>query len=392
MKIALVAACDRNNFGDVLLPIMLEDFIKKYSEIDFDFEYFALSAADLSNVGGKKTKPISLINSDINIIILTGGEVLCSHYLNMYLNLQTSRFKIIFLKVLSKISHVLADGICKCLLKGKTPLPWIVDPDSRQIVIYNAVGGIGLDKMRENHKIEIKKLVNKCSFFSVRDKKTYSEINKMGVNCELIPDTAVLMSDFYTDEFLQSHCSAEVKNIISELDTYFVLQVNKKYGKYLIDSISCVIDRLNNAGLKCVLLPIGRAQGHEDIIPLSKIARKAKNSILIEQNNIYDVIYIIKNSVLYTGTSLHGAITAISYDIPHVALTSEAVKLINFLETWNTTKKTYFKDFDDMYNYIVNLQCNYDCICDNKKVKSTAKDYLKRMLNGIEDYDNKNKN
>ncbi|MGY0202722.1 polysaccharide pyruvyl transferase family protein, partial [Acinetobacter soli] len=40
---------------------------------------------------------------------------------------------------------------------------------------------------------------------------------------------------------------------------------------------------------------------------------------LPESNTIFDTAYYIANSSGYTGTSLHGAITAIAYEVPHAA-------------------------------------------------------------------------
>ncbi|MGY0205389.1 polysaccharide pyruvyl transferase family protein, partial [Acinetobacter soli] len=58
---------------------------------------------------------------------------------------------------------------------------------------------------------------------------------------------------------------------------------------------------------------------------------------LPESNTIFDTAYYIANSSGYTGTSLHGAITAIAYEVPHAAFSDEILKLVSFLNTWKTT-------------------------------------------------------
>jgi hypothetical protein len=90
------------------------------------------------------------------------------------------------------------------------------------------------------------------------------------------------------------------------------------------------------------LVPIGYAQGHEDEIPLRQIYNLTTSPIeIIEDETIYNITYAISKAQFYIGTSLHGAITAISYKVPHIALTSRVPKLIHFLETWHTTPIIY---------------------------------------------------
>ena len=42
-RVALVAACDRYNYGDVLLPIVFEQYLKLHHSFNVEFNYFALS-------------------------------------------------------------------------------------------------------------------------------------------------------------------------------------------------------------------------------------------------------------------------------------------------------------------------------------------------------------
>ena len=128
--------------------------------------------------------------------------------------------------------------------------------------------------------------------------------------------------------------------------------------------------------VKCILLPIGYAQGHEDTVPLSMINHKINNkkTVYFDYNNIYETLYILKNATLYIGTSLHGAITAISYGIPHFALTNKIKKLVDFLETWGTT--------DIIYSDVDKISDNYEEIAQNyidfkRKVETERKKMIK---------------
>lgn len=72
---------------------------------------------------------------------------------------------------------------------------------------------------------------------------------------------------------------------------------------------------------KIVLLPIGYASGHDDYYFLKKINKLIPDCTTLAYNlNVWEILYIIKNSKAYIGTSLHGAIIAMSYSVPHYGL------------------------------------------------------------------------
>lgn len=56
-KINIIGAFDRNNYGDLLFPIIIEKTLKKKG-IKNEFNYYALNKTDLSEVGAFPTKRI----------------------------------------------------------------------------------------------------------------------------------------------------------------------------------------------------------------------------------------------------------------------------------------------------------------------------------------------
>jgi hypothetical protein len=54
-NINIIGAFDRNNYGDLLFPIIIESTLKKKG-IENQFYYYALSKTDLSKVGALPTK------------------------------------------------------------------------------------------------------------------------------------------------------------------------------------------------------------------------------------------------------------------------------------------------------------------------------------------------
>lgn len=97
--------------------------------------------------------------------------------------------------------------------------------------------------------------------------------------------------------------------------------------------------------MKIVLINIGYAPLHDDF-KSHKILNKAfpNKTILFEDTNIFEIMYLIKNSQIFLGTSLHGNITAMSYNVPHLGF-EKINKLKYFLKTWENNEISSTFDF-----------------------------------------------
>ena len=103
INVALVAANDRNNYGDILLPKIVEKYADKHGLRNIDFNYFSTSNNDLTNLGGNKTVEISKIPYDTRAIIIVGGEVLNVNYTSTYLFLQKNIIKVYLGRLIRKL-------------------------------------------------------------------------------------------------------------------------------------------------------------------------------------------------------------------------------------------------------------------------------------------------
>lgn len=350
MKIALIGAFDRYNYGDLLMPIVVEAFLEKYyGNLKFEYVYCAQKQKQMGYAGGVDTIEMNDLyngNQNVDAIIIVGGEVLSANYYEMYMNVQDNKMKILGFKILHRTLKKTTNKICRSLLDGKTCKPWIVDSKICNKIIYNTIGGnVFYDNViSDNDQKELKKNFENSSYIAIRDNKSLeSNRNLLPSHTKFYPDSVLIMSKLFSEEDIEDKMTHAFKYEMKKYTNYFVLQVNKSIGMDLIDKLASEIDMLKEKlNIDCVLIPIGYAQGHEDQIPLTLIASKCKsNPYIPEFNNIYDTIYAIKNSKMYIGSSLHGAITAISYSVQHSALTEKSRKLITFLETWDTTKYKY---------------------------------------------------
>ena len=367
MKIGLIGAFDRNNYGDILMPIVVEKQIReKYPNKDIVFEYYGQSYSNMEYTLGKNTIPLSEISKNkCDIAIFVGGEVLSAVYRGMYLNLLESKSKIFEYKVLKKFFPKYTEKKCKKNLNGISIKPWIVSKKdiNCKYLIYNTVGGNVLNDVEEKDIEIIKEIFESVDYISIREKDSYDILKKFKNDVKLYPDSVINLSKLVTEEEILKNTSEEIKLNVKRMNEYFVFQIKRIYGKRHISNIVNQIRMIyKKTGLKCILLPIGYAQGHEDHIVLKEIYKKLNKEYcyMPNFNNIYETIYIIKNSKLFLGTSLHGIITAISYNLPHIVVTTNLKKLNDFVNTWKTSP-------------IVN--CEIDKMCDN--VENLMQDYSK---------------
>lgn len=381
MKIALVGAFDRYNYGDILMPIIMHNQIIDNLNIkNMEFSYYGLFESDMSKCKGYSTQALSkLKNKDVDVIIFVGGEILTSRYTGMYLNTLNNKLKIFYFKSMRRLFNSFTENMCR----KKTGLdylkPWIPNKNDFKTkkIIYNTVGGdlfFGTDKDSVTSVINN---INSFDYISIRESQTYNAVKSIRKDIFLFPDSVVSISKYISEQEIEKNISKSKKDFIDGFGKYFVLQVNKIIGLKNIESLTEEILKIEDKyDVKCILLPIGYAQGHEDTVPLSMINHKINNkkTVYFDYNNIYETLYILKNATLYIGTSLHGAITAISYGIPHFALTNKIKKLVDFLETWGTT--------DIIYSDVDKISDNYEEIAQNyidfkRKVEIERKKMIK---------------
>ena len=179
-SINIIGAFDRYNYGDLLFPIIIEEYIKKYNcELikKYELEYYALVHSDLSKVGGKKTKALSdLYNKNVekgSYLIVSGGDVLAARIGNMDIDLCKSFKEMIYKKTLRKLQ-----GIENFEKKSK---PRHLDFKDNFVngnlkVIYNAVGGSTIDKLPPKDQSFIMGAMKNSSYISVRDNKSKENI------------------------------------------------------------------------------------------------------------------------------------------------------------------------------------------------------------------------
>ncbi|MCL6260676.1 polysaccharide pyruvyl transferase family protein [Aquiflexum sp. TKW24L] len=356
-KILVIGAFDRYNYGDLLFPLIIEKQLNTYN-IDFEFHFFGLVESDLSKEGGFPTEDLQAFYkacqnpTDKVHVIVAGGEALgvTWHSLLAALNKTYQKIHRYHIRI-SKIVDL--NGIARKVLGGKTILPFVFtksDFPGVKSVILNSLGGSGLKKAQFEQYDFLKKKLIRADYLAVRDKTTVSNLKENGVNAQLFPDSAILMSEFYPVTILETQITNEVRSYVKEnKGSYVFFQINKKTTVGKEDLIAAELDKIQEReNVKICLCPIGKALNHDDHLALEAVKGKMISpATYFDADNIWDIMYLIANSKCYIGTSLHGAITALSYAVPHVGLKVE--KLDAYLNTWGAKGNNFAVDFSEIY-------------------------------------------
>lgn len=334
-KLCVIGPYDRYNYGDLLFAYIIE---YAFSDTYKSIEFYSTSKSTMSIYGGKDTLPTTeILKFDKNTydIIVAGGEsigvtwgTLASFNNKLYSHLR---------KYILKIPHYnryIDNYIGKILFKGYSYSPLLVThkdfPNAKKI-FYNSLGG-GINSIHKDNKrfqIDIKNV----NYISIRDTDSLNKFKPINKEVKLVPDTAVIMSEIFSKAYLSSQSSQKVNEFINS-SKYFVFQINKSMGeKYLNECINLLNEICQQTKLKVALCTIGYAYLHEDFIPLRKIQKELKYpNMLFDHNNIWEIMNIISNSNFYIGTSLHGVITAMSFNKPYWGLLIH--KIDTYLKDW----------------------------------------------------------
>lgn len=351
-KIYIAGAFDRYNYGDVLLPIILE---KRLRAVGFDdIEFCSTKEADLSYCGGFKTIPLSSIynKSKDSTIILTGGDVIGASIGTMFLHLSENKGKTFILKVFRKI---LGNNIFNYLCSKYTKLdifPWVIDKEKFHCrsVIYNAVGATNAQGLDSKSLKLIEHLMQKADYTSFRE--SYSQSLIKNIDSSVYPDSAISMSEYFSRQQLKQLSTEKINNFINKYkNQYICIQVNREYLKDKnLDEICKELARVISQGYKILLLPIGFAALHEDLHSLDLIYKsmESKDVFLFDEISIFEIMNLIANSYFFAGTSLHGNITAMSYAVKHFCISRKMTKVIEFLNEWDIPEQQGYYELSNL--------------------------------------------
>ena len=387
-KIYIFGPHDRFNYGDLLFPMMLEYAFKKISNQSFDFIKASIVSSDLTKLGGCNS--ISYKNlvkeiTDGDILIVAGGESLKAKWKVLYSFINKPYSWLINRP--SLFNFIKNIKIEKYLLGAKSEFPFCInkaDFKDNIKVFYNSVGG------GRNLEGQLIKNLENSDYLAVRDRNSFAFLEQVNIKSVfLVPDSAIILSDVFPVDYLlnsNNRNSTKAQFFLSRQEKYIFFQVSKNRIKKDFNEIVSQLEALSVAQQCTILLcPIGTALGHEDHVALRKIFEKLNCSkYLVETPHIEDIITLLSQAKLYVGSSLHGAITAMSYGVPYITLDERQSKISAYIKTWGLS---FFNEMCSMHNFypkatIIFEQSNYSdkILEDTIKQKKIYYESVERML------------
>lgn len=383
MKIKIFAASDRNNYGDLLFPLV----IKKILEKDFPnytIENYGIIKSDLSFFGALPTNSfkslIHGIKKENNFkLVIAGGEVLGGGWLNILRFLNSFWNKVFHTRILNAALN--RSKFLERLFGAKygSSRPFVFDKNQKAEphIYYNSVGALSVNRILKEKNI--KRYFQNVSLVSVRDDKSKEYFDKSGIKAKLIPDSALIMSDLFQDEL-----NAKVSDNCKELSKSpsIILQLGTTKGPDDLQGFIDEIEKLSKElGLKVVLCPIGLALDHGDDLILKKIEKLNTAFEYYHPENVFEIMYLISQSQMYLGTSLHGLITAQSFNVPFFVFPEKIPKIKIYIETWFDNAQDLHGDFFDI-DKIKRRIASFDAIKESDRL-NTQKHMVYENLNSI---------
>jgi polysaccharide pyruvyl transferase WcaK-like protein len=330
MVIRYLSAGDRINYGDFLFSLIF----KEYFQSKFSIKYYGIVKSDYSKFGGIPTDSYKCLikerNKTNDVIVIGGGEIFFADWNKLYSFIYPWYSKLLSIRYISRITKILKIGDI-LFFHTKNKFPFVPNLGCEKIYIA-AGGGFNKNLKQKDLKFLIHQL-SQVNFLSVRDLRTKQSLGNNNLYAELVPDSAVLMSKIYPKNQLKEYIKNQ--NIFEIKSNYIFLQIGYKKGpKNLNQFIQDIENFAVEKNLLVVCCPIGSAPGHEDDVILKKMYNLAPSWKYVNPHSIYDIMYLIAQSEIYVGTSLHGLITAFSYSVPAISLNKKLKKTSSFIQTW----------------------------------------------------------
>ncbi|WP_062810823.1 polysaccharide pyruvyl transferase family protein [Alcanivorax sp. NBRC 102028] len=339
--VVLIGAFDRYNYGDNLMPIVFESFMKNFYPDFFSqgrLIFASLTASDLSNFKAKKTVSIASVFADEgpspDVVIAVGGEILCASSSTLYNHMGYKSFFSLIIKILTKFKfHSFANVLCRRFFRLPWEYPYIPIPTAAKKTAFNTVGGGVGRNNKEIVKHSVEQRLQDADFISVRDTNTKNSLADI-VATDLYPDSVIAISHFFSKDFLECNSSRKIKLLKNK--KYICVQVAPKKAGAEVREYAKVLSNIKRRyGLSVILCPIGYAAGHDDLRFLLSLKKEMGSDCdVLMDLSLWEIMFVISQSSCFIGTSLHGVITALSYSVPYLGLNPKIRKLDSFLSDW----------------------------------------------------------
>ncbi|MCH7396516.1 polysaccharide pyruvyl transferase family protein [Belliella sp. DSM 107340] len=338
--INVIGAFDRYNYGDLLFPIILRNELGE----SYNYKFYSIRNYNYEGYGGVRTKSIirllfKLLFKRNQTVIIAGGHVIGAGWLILFFH-NWKAFRMFFEPKYRKKYDVYFNSIFNKIFRSRYPYVISLPLQRNNQIIYSSVGGTVYSLGR---KSELIKNLFGVDLFSVRSSRLYEFGVENNINSKLVPDSAMLISNYFKKSLAENYLVFQCHNLSSE-----IIDV-------LAEQLFIIANR--NVKKKIILLPIGYANGHEDFIALQKLKSHdilcdMQNVVYRKEMSVFGIIKIISGAECFIGTSLHGIITSFTYNVPYLCISS-SYKLKEYIKDWdlnNLDKNPFDFKFIEFYD------------------------------------------
>lgn len=336
--LVLFGAFDRHNFGDLLFPHLLTALLPGQA-----FEFAGLAARDLRAFGGHRVGPLP---AQAVQLIHAGGELLtCTAWQAAVMLLDQATADELIARYADDPAAAAA-WAARQLGTSRT-MPYVVGRDALAPggkLIFNAVGGVEWVSLSDAQRDEVKAALRQADWLSVRDHVTQAALRAEGIDAPLCPDPAVMVADCLGEVIRQRQQQGAVKAMRDAFPQgYLACQFSADFADDAsLDALAEGLSRVVAAtGLGVALFRAGAAPWHDDPALYAKLLHRLPPGTvrLFPSLHLWDICALIAASRGVVGSSLHGRIVALAYNLPRVSLAlpqqgMRPGKVAAFAETW----------------------------------------------------------
>ena len=332
----LVGAFDRFNYGDILFPLVLEALIKDWNP-EVEVRFVGLRGGDERARGGVLSEPTSsLYRGDAasgmrRVHILVGGELLGTDWTHMASHLYPKSMSRVVHWVSKWHGRGLSNDIWRRIHGARNLSPWILDPaelgqDGASVVVYNSVGGSRLLSSTPKEKAWQKAALSRAAWVSTRDENTANAVAEAGLpRPPVMPDSAVAMNAVAPDAELAALRRDYLARKGMGDKPYVLLQMAERHHAADREGWNRAFRQVREkTGLAFLAIPLATARGHDDQQTVDHLAAAFRDEDWFMTGGsdltVKQIMALISGAACYAGTSLHGFITAFSYERPRLGL------------------------------------------------------------------------
>lgn len=360
MDVAHYGSFDRENFGDLLYPVVITQLLQNRIPGLAPHVYSFLPGTAPGDAGYAIRAIAKLFRSGVqsySATIVGGGDLLrtdagmlASHYESIY---EKHPARPIFYRLRQRLGKqsFRAEEFQRRHMPSIGPGPFLVDPSrcpAMGRILYCSCG-VPFE-YAPIETAQVKAAMNSSALIYLRDFPSKKKLLNAGVTTpiEVAPDVVTVISDLFPADLQRKRGMAILNKLgITGSRPVVVLQCVTQNGP----SEEMLVKQLAQIARKdkwdLVLLPLGYC--HDDHVVLARMAYLSGAKVpVVQSRSIYDMLAVIAASSAFVGTSMHGNITAFSYGIPHLVGPIAVEKIPGFLEVVGLERETQLNSWEDL--------------------------------------------